>query len=294
MLALCRAFVLVGMTVAIVMLAACTRSSQRAPSGAKDSVESITTGGVARQYHLHIPPSYQQARPTALVVNLHGYNSNAAQQAQISQMSAKADRAGFIVAYPEGLGSPQSWKFGNRAEGQADVAFIRDLIQQLQDQYSIDSQLIYVTGMSNGAEMSYRLACDLSEIIAAFAPVSGGYPAFDDCPATRPLPVVAFHGTADQLLPYAGKPPLLLPVHDWAAGWAARNGCANTPAVIVQQGDVTGERWSGCHAGADVTLYTIAGKGHSWPGSAMPARITTRDIDATDLIWEFFAAHPKP
>jgi len=209
-------------------------------------------------------------------------------------MTAKADRAGFIVAYPEGLGDPQSWKFGNRAEGQADVAFIRDLIQQLQSQYRIDAQRIYVTGISNGAEMSYRLACDLGDVIAAFAPVAGGYPAFDDCPATRPVPVIAFHGTDDQLLPYAGKPPLLLPVHDWVAGWAARNGCANPPAVIMQQGDVTGKHWGGCRAGADVVLYTIIGKGHSWPGSAMPARITTRDIDATDLIWEFFAAHPKP
>jgi polyhydroxybutyrate depolymerase len=247
-----------------------------------------------RQYLLHVPASYQQSQPIALVINLHGYNSNAAQQAQVSQMSAAADRAGFIVAYPEGSGSPQSWKFGNRAEGQADVAFIRDMIQRLRSDYSIDTRRIYATGISNGAEMSYRLACDLSEIIAAIAPVAGGYPSFDECPATRPVPVVAFHGTDDQLLPYEGKPPLLLPVHDWAAGWAARNGCANPPVVIMQHGDVTGEQWGGCRAGADVVLYTIAGKGHSWPASAMPARITTRDIDATDVIWKFFAAHPKP
>src|SRR6266496_3804378 len=169
MLVLHRAFVLMGMTVAIVMLAACTRSAQNVPSGAKDTAESITTGGVARQYQLHVPPRSQQTQPTPLVINLHGYNSNAAQQAHVSQMSAKADQAGFIVAYPEGLGNPQSWKFGNRAEGHADVAFISDLIQQLQAEYHIDSQRIYITGISNGAEMSYRLACDLSDLIAAFA-----------------------------------------------------------------------------------------------------------------------------
>ena len=149
---------------------------------------------MARQYRLHVPPSYQQSQPTPLVINLHGYNSNAARQEQVSQMSAEADRAGFIVAYLEGLGDPQSWKFGNRAEGQADVVFIRDLIQQLQAQYRIDAQRIYVAGISNGVEMSYRLACDLGDIIAAFAPVAGGYPAFGDCPATRLVPVVAFHG----------------------------------------------------------------------------------------------------
>jgi polyhydroxybutyrate depolymerase len=295
----------------IVLLAGCARTTQRTPSAAapastlpstssprtaavNDSIESLMSGGVARQYRLHISTAYQAGHAAPLVINLHGYNSNAAQQERVSQMSVEADSAGFIVAYPEGLGDPQSWKFGNRAEGQADVGFIRDLIGHLQDQLSIDSQRIYVTGISNGAEMSYRLACDLGDTIAAFAPVAGGYPPFNDCKATSPVPVVVFHGTADQLLPYTGKPPLLLPVHDWVASWAARNGCATAPAAILRQGDVTGEHWGGCRAGADVVLYTIDGKGHSWPGSAMPARITTRDIDATDVIWEFFAAHPKP
>lgn len=275
-------------------LSACARTSQRAPAGAGTSVESITIGGVARQYRLHIPASYQQAAPIPLVINLHGYSSNAQQQEQVSQMSALADQAGFIAIYPEGLGEPQSWKFGSGADGQADVAFIRGLIVHLEQEYRADPKRIYVTGISNGAEMSYRLACELGDTIAAFAPVAGGYPALGNCRPLQPIPVVAFHGTDDQLLPYAGKPPLLLPVRDWAAGWAARNGCSGQPTVILQQGDVTGERWAGCHDGADVELYTIAGKGHSWPGSAMPARITTRDIDATGVIWKFFAAHPKP
>jgi polyhydroxybutyrate depolymerase len=289
----------------LVLLAACARPAGRAspptaqPVGAPaaaagDSVASITSGGVARQYRLHVPPGYQQGRLMPLVISLHGYSSNAQQQERVSRMSVKADAAGFIAVYPEGLGDPQSWKFGSRAEGQADVAFIRDLIQGLEGQFSIDPRRIYVTGISNGAEMSYRLACDLGDTLAAFAPVAGGYPPFNDCQAARPLPAVAFHGTADNLLPYAGKPPLLQPVHAWAASWAAHNGCASAPTVTFQKGEVTGETWGGCRDGADVTLYTIAGKGHSWPGSAMPAQITTRDIDATDVIWAFFAAHPKP
>src|SRR5262245_32659059 len=186
MLILRRALVLVVMPVAIVLLAACARGAQPPHAATGDSVESISIGGVARQYQLHVPSTYQQSQSTSLVINLHGYNSNAAQQERVSRMSAKADLAGFIVAYPEGLGDPQSWKFGTRAEVQADVAFIRDLIQQLQARYSIDAQRIYVTGISNGAEMSYRLACDLGDTIAAFAPVAGGYLAFGDCPATHP------------------------------------------------------------------------------------------------------------
>ena len=306
-----RSLTLIGIAVAIVLLSGCARAAQRPPSAAapegtaapansargavaRDSIESLVLGGVARQYRLHIPSAYQAGHSTPLVIDLHGYNSNAAQQEWLSRMSVKADSAGFVAAYPEGLGDPQSWKFGPLAEGQADIGFIRDLIQHLQDQFSIDPQRIYVTGISNGAEMSYRLACALGDTIAAFAPVAGGYPPFEDCRTTRPIPVVAFHGTDDHLLPYTGKPPLLLPVHEWAARWAAHNGCNPTPAVSFKQGDVIGETWSGCRAGADVVLYTITGKGHSWPGSAMPAQITTRDIDATDVIWEFFAAHPKP
>ncbi len=229
-----------------------------------------------------------------LILNLHGFDSNAAQEEILSRMSIQADAAGFIAAYPEGLGKPQAWHFGSLAEAQADVQFIRDLVGALENAGSIDPKRIYVTGISNGAEMSYRLACDAADVFAAFAPVSGAYQKYGDCNPSRPVPAVAFHGTDDKLLPYAGIPPLFLPVRDWATEWAARNGCDATPAVNYQKGDVTGETWSGCSQGADVVLYTIAGKGHSWPGSNMPAAITTRDIDATLAMWDFFAAHPMP
>jgi polyhydroxybutyrate depolymerase len=261
--------------------------------GPGDYVETIVSGGVSRQYRLHVPTSYRPETPVPLVLNLHGYNSNAAQQESVSQFSAKADRAGFVAAYPEGLGNPQSWRFGDRAEGQADVDFILDLMRSLESRLSIDPARVYVSGISNGAEMSYRLMCDAADTFAAAGLVSGGYPAWRDCTPARPVPVVAFHGTADRLLPYEGQPPVFLPVHDWAAQWAARNGCAATPAVTFRQDEVTGETWSGCRSGADVVLYTIAGKGHSWPGSSMPASITTQVIDATDVMWEFFAAHPR-
>ncbi len=256
-------------------------------------VEGITSSGQARRYRLHVPPQYRAGAPMPLVVNLHGYNSNGEQQERVSQMSVKSDAAGFIAVHPEGLGEPQSWRFMNRAEGASDVEFIRDLIKHLESRLSIDAKRIYVTGISNGAQMSYRLACDLGDTLAAFAPVAGGYPPFKDCDPPRPVPVVAFHGTADNLLPYEGQPPVFLPVRTWAANWAARNGCSATAKVTFEKGDVIGETWSGCRDNADVTLYTINGKGHSWPGSAMPERITTQDVDATDVMWEFFAAHPR-
>jgi polyhydroxybutyrate depolymerase len=261
---------------------------------ADTAMEAIAVDGQIRNYHLHVPPTYQAGSALPLVLNFHGYNSNAIQEERVSRMSIKADEVGFIVAYPEGLGEPQSWKFGSLSEGKADVAFARALIDHLAGHYTIDANRIYATGISNGAEMSYRLACDLADKLAAVGLVSGGYPPFRDCQPAHPVPVVVFHGTADNVLAYDGQPPLLLPVRDWAAGWAERNGCNSTPVVSLQQGDVTGETWGECRDQAEVVLYTIAGKGHSWPGSNMPAQITTQDIDATDVIWEFFVTHPYP
>jgi polyhydroxybutyrate depolymerase len=300
-----RLYFIASMLMGALILIACSRAGRRevfseplptienttAPSTG-DTVEQLVADGQERQYRLHIPPQYEPGMPVPLIINLHGYNSNAEQQENVSQMSVKADESGFIVVYPEGSGNPQSWKFGSGAESQADVNFIRDLIQHLSNQFNIDPQRIYTTGISNGAEMSYRLVCELGDVIAAFASVAGGYPPFRDCSPSRAIPVVAFHGTDDKLLPYNGQAPILLPIHKWANDWAMHNGCNPAPEVTFQKGDVTGETWSNCQDGAEVVLYTIEGKGHSWPGSHMPAAITTQDIQATDVIWEFFEAHP--
>ncbi|NOH04339.1 MAG: hypothetical protein HND47_21375 [Chloroflexi bacterium] len=191
---------------------ACSRSERRvqvpespsAPESANgilpgNYVEEIVIDGQTRQYRLHVPSTYEAGKPAPLVINLHGLNSNAEQQEHVSQMSVKADEAGFIVVYPEGLGNPQIWHVGPRAEGAADLQFIRDLIRRLQQQLSIDPARIYATGISNGAQMTNRLGCEMSDVIAVIAPVSGGYPPTDDCHPMRPVPLVAFHGTDDQI-----------------------------------------------------------------------------------------------
>jgi polyhydroxybutyrate depolymerase len=261
-----------------------------------DYVEEIASSGQARHYRVHIPPAYQPSTPIPLVIDLHGLNSNAAQQERLSGMSRKADAAGFIVVYPEGLGDPQTWHFGPGAEGAADLAFTRDLIVGLEQRLGVDSARIYATGISNGAQMANRMGCEMADVVAAIAPVSGGYFRAQRCDPSRPVPVIAFHGTADRVLPYEGQGQLLLPVRDWAANWAAHNGCGASPTISFQHGQVTGVTWGGCRAGADVMLYTIDGGGHTWPGSkmALGLGLTTQDISATDAIWEFFAAHPKP
>lgn len=202
-----------------------------------------------RRYLLHIPPGYQAGNPMPLVLNFHGYSSNAAEQESVSGMSVKADQAGFIVVYPEGTGESQAWHFVRGPEATADLDFSRDLITYLEAQFSIDPARVYATGISNGAQMANYLGCNLSEVIAAIAPVSGGYPPGLECNPGRPVPVVAFHGTADRLIPYEGS-RILMPARQWAASWAARN------AMAPQLG------------------------------------ITTKDINATEVIWNFFVEHP--
>jgi len=298
--------VIIGLLVLLASIAVTlTQSGQRAQAFARPLVAAISCGevthtpgdyvveiessGQLRQFRLHIPPAYLAGNPTPLVINLHGLGSNGFQQDLLSGMRDKADEVGFIAVHPEGRGDPQSWYVGPTAGGQQeDVQFIRDLIYCLKGQLSVAADRIYATGMSNGGGMVNRLGCDLADVIAAIGPVSGAYLFHDTCQPTRPVPVVAFHGTADEIVPYGGGESLP-PIPHWAADWAVRNGCEITSTITYSQGDTTGETWENCDDDSLVTLYTLTGGNHWWPG----APGATQFIDATDTIWEFFTAHPR-
>lgn len=260
-----------------------------------DHFVQVVSGNQDRSFNLHVPPDYQPGVPMPLVLDLHGLGSNASEQARLDQMSAKADREGFIVVYPQAFGAPPAWFAGVGPEAIADTIFLRDLIDFLQARMSIDPTRVYATGFSNGGGMANRLGCSVASKLAAIASVSGAYLFGASCRPARPLPVLAFHGTDDQIVPYDGG-DVLPSVPDWAAAWAERNGCDPTPTIIYQQGDVTGETWENCEANATVTLYTIDGGGHGWPGSGLAQVLNpeSRDINATDLIWEFFESHSRP
>ncbi len=249
------------------------------------SVRTITAGGRERQFRLHVPPSYDPTQPTPLVLNFHGYTSNASQQELYTSMSQKADAEGFIAVHPDGIGA--SWNAGGYCgtaanTGVDDVGFTRAILDELSTTLCIDSRRVYATGMSNGGFMSHRLACDLSDRIAAVAPVAG-HNVTTSCAPTRPVPVMHFHGTSDSTVPYSGTGPTI-------AAWVERNGCESSPTVTFDSGNATCETYGGCDDGVEVTLCTITGLGHSWPG----AFGGSADIAATDAMWPFFERYALP
>ena len=254
--------------------------------------ESITSSGITRHFRVHVPASYAGTAPVPLIFNFHGYQSNSTQQELLSGMSEKAEQSGFIVTYPDGRN--ETWN--DTPESSIDEQFILDLLKLLQSRYAIDSKRVYATGMSNGGGMANRVGCDMSRVFAAIAPVSGAYNFWKNCSPERPMPVIAFHGTADKVVPYAGSGNgnLEPPIPEWAAGWAIRNQCSAAPKVTIDIPDVKRETWDSCKDDASVVLYSIDNHGHSWPGSSFLPGITSQAIDATDVMWDFFVKHPMP
>jgi len=267
---------------------------------------SIVSSGKKRSYLLHVPKTYNSATLTPLVISIHGYGEWPAHQMQISHWNDLADRYGFIVIYPAGTGLPKRWRTrgapGSDADPMLDVTFISELIDKLESEYNIDTTRIYANGLSNGGGMSFVLSCLLSERIAAIGTVSGAYLfPWSECRFSRPVPTIVFHGTADPIVPYQGGPSkafdLPFPaIPAWVDALARHNGCTGAPVKLAAKGDVSGVHFTGRTSKADVIFYTIAGGGHSWPGGKpIPEFIvghTTQDIDATQIMWDFFQQHP--
>lgn len=210
-------------------------------------------------------------------------------------MSDRADAVGFYVAYPDGI--DQHWNVLPGSRGNGDLQFVRDLIADLTASCPIDQHRIFATGISNGGGMVNRLACDLSDLLAAIAPVAGSYNSWQECDPTRPIPIVAFHGHDDQVAPYegAGRGNVQPPIRGWAAAWAERNGCSRTPEVESPAPRVTVEQWNDCDADSTVILISIDGHGHSWPGTTyLPDAITSHEVDATDVMLRFFQNYRLP
>jgi polyhydroxybutyrate depolymerase len=280
------------------------QSSATVPAGGPRTLQA---GGESRRYYLHLPPGWRPDHPAPLVLVFHAGGGRARGIAPHTGFSQLADREGFVVAYPQGLRGRWNDGRGFRTATHDDVGFVRALVDTLTRELALDPRRLYATGISNGAMFAYRLACELPGTFAAVAPVAGALPAelAPACERTQPLSVLAFQGTADPLMPYAGGGAgqrRVLSAERTVAFWATVDGCtggAVTGEPIDRAPDGTRVRhtvFGGCREGRSVELYTIEGGGHTWPGGpAAGARVgrVSREIDATALIWAFFAGHAR-
>ena len=271
--------------------------------------ESIVSGEYNRTFGLYRPTGWDKLKQMPLLLVLHGAGGDAEKMEELSSFEAIAEREKFVLVYPEGIG--YQWNDGRgRNELVNDVGFIRRLIDFMISEYSIDSNKVYVSGMSNGGFMTMRLACELSDKIAAVAAVASTVDSSLDagCQPLKPMPVMLITGNKDKLVPFNGgivprlPNSVLLSQRSLAQKWAKRNGCNTTPIItempeLTHDGTtVTKSVYGGGKNNAEVITYLIGNGGHTWPGGYQylsPALIgkTTHELNASETIWEFFKRH---
>ncbi|HET7395432.1 MAG TPA: PHB depolymerase family esterase [Gammaproteobacteria bacterium] len=273
--------------------------------------QQVEVGGRLRSWQVHLPAGYAPGKPLPLVIVFHGRLGTAAGMERLSGLDTVADRNNFIVVYPQGIDRSWAAHIGTPADkkGVDDVAFTTALLEQLEQEYPIDTSHIVLTGFSNGAHMVQLLGCRLAYRISAIVPVSGtlASSAAADCHPARPITVVEFHGTADPIDPYAGGHVAvfgsgnLQAAEQSIAGWAARDKCHDKPVEksLPSNGDpftVQERNFPGCTSGVSVRLYSITGAGHVWPGGRqyLPVFVighATKAIDASAIIGALATGH---
>ena len=283
----------------LLLLIGCTFSSF-----AQETINaSITHDGIQRDYILYIPELYDGNTTVPLVLNFHGFGSSASQQMFYGDFRDIADTEGFLLVHPEGttfIGN-QFWnvEFPGISSTIDDVGFTEALIDELATLYTIDLDRVYATGMSNGGFMSFLLACQLSEKIAAVASVTGSMTqdTFDDCNAQLPTPVLQIHGTEDDVVSY-NENNLSLPIPDVISYWVDHNNCETTPTtttlpdVDVSDGStIEYSVYEDGDNGITTEHMKVIGGGHTWPGSILNSAGTNQDIDASMEIWLFFSRY---
>ncbi|NJE00926.1 PHB depolymerase family esterase [Thermococcus sp. JdF3] len=283
---------------------------------------SIVVDGLERTFILHLPANFSEDEHLPLIIALHGGGGTGFDMERLTRggFNELADRDRFVVVYPDGI--ERHWNDGRnlsryraQRENIDDVAFILALIDFFVNEYGVNRSRVYITGMSNGGLMAYRLACEIPERLAAVAVVgvSMSENLYGNCSSATPLPILIILGTDDPIVPWNGGKLHFGPVElgeavsigETVEYWAARNGCTvrhgreYLPDADPEDGTrVWVERYSNCTDGAEVVLYGVEGGGHTWPGGYqyLPRIIigrTSRDMDASEIIWEFFKAHRR-
>lgn len=264
--------------------------------------DSFTFDGLNRTYAVYLPASFQQNEASPLLLALHGYTQNGQSMMTFSDFNTIADTAGFVVVYPDGISN--SWNVGFSGGSTADdVGFLLALVDTLHSRYNIDYERVYSTGFSNGGFMSYRLACEATDRIAAIAPVAGTMTSasLGFCQPSEKIPVLHIHGTSDFVVSYNGGFGNVS-VDQVLELWNDFNNCPSTaviedlPDLVADGSTVQRFTWSPCDDGSEVMLLKILNGGHTWPGSTgvTGIGITNRDIVASSEIWNFVKQFSRP
>ena len=263
---------------------------------------SVIHDGIQRDYILYIPAIYDGSADFPLVLNFHGFGSNANEQMFYGDFRDIADTEGFLLVHPQGtsLNGSQYWNVGSPGSSGStidDVGFTEALIDELANLYTINLDRVYATGMSNGGFMSFLLACQLSEKIAAIASVTGSMTldTYANCNAQHPTPILQIHGTSDNIVPYNGNTGSLS-IDDVISYWVNYNNCDTNPTITTfpdldpSDGSIVEHIvYTGGDNASTTEHMKVIGGGHTWPGSVFILPETNQDINASNEIWEFFS-----
>jgi polyhydroxybutyrate depolymerase len=291
--------VLAAMAMASSAHAQVTAAGCAASTTAGSSTVTVMSSGLLRSAVVHVPAS-AAGRRLPLLLALHGAAQNGSFFEGYTGFSTLADAQHFIAVYPNALKSPffgnrPFWTIDNAHPSEPnDVQFIADLLTQLESTLCVDTNRVFATGVSNGGGMTARLGCELSDRIAAIAPVAGGYQTLPPCSPSRPVSVLEVHGTSDSTVPYNGaKGTGAGAVMPYVQAWAKVDGCRPAPAASTPAPRVVRLDYGGCADGTAVAHLRIVGGGHQLPGALPPDRGQAASIDAPLEIWRFFRTHGR-
>ena len=296
-------------TISVSTLASCVHARAKSSLGPNFVTRHLSAQNLSREYLLYTPPNYDSSRQTPVVIGFHGGETSNALFARTSRLHILAEQENFLVVYPNGVDKHWNDGRGTSNPNIDDVGFVTAVVEDLKSIRNVDTNRIYATGISNGAFMTQRLACELADVIAAFSAVAGsmGVNLRSSCRPGRPVSMMIINSPNDNFVPWnggimkKGKGGNILSIPELVEFWKQHNSCGEREErtflkrISTDKTKVVMRQHKGCRADSQLVLFTIEGGGHTWPaGADQPPWLvgpTSREIDATTESWNFFKKH---